>query len=131
MRSRVLWGLVALVSVAAIVIAVPALAGNQKTTGGQKSSMPGNVANGKIVYIKFCGKCHTLSAAGARGTLGNNLDHVEVTFSCAVSAIENGVGGIQAEYVLRNVSFSQVYDVAAYVATASKKIGSTPCTSIG
>ena len=125
MRSRVLWGLVALVSVAAIVIAVPALAGNQKTT------MPGNVANGKIVYIKFCGKCHTLSAAGARGTLGNNLDHVEVTFSCAVSAIENGVGGIQAEYVLRNVSFSQVYDVAAYVATASKKIGNTPCTSIG
>jgi hypothetical protein len=122
---------VALVSVAAIVIAVPALAASSKHAGGQKSAMPGNIANGKIVYIKFCGKCHTLSAAGARGTLGNNLDHVEVTFSCAVSAIENGVGGIQAEYVLRNVSFSQVYDVAAYVSTVSKKIGNTPCTSIG
>ena len=56
---------------------------------------------------------------------------MQVTFSCAVSAIENGVGGIQAEYVLRNVTFSQVYDVAKYVSSVSKKIGNTPCTSIG
>ena len=104
---------------------VPALA------AGGKSGTPGNVANGKVVYVKYCGKCHTLEAAGARGTLGNNLDHVEITFSCTVSAIENGVGGIQAEYVLRNVSFQQVYDVAAFVAASSKKIGNTPCTSIG
>ena len=122
MRSRVLWGLVALAVVAAVVIVVPALGAG---------SEPGNAANGKKVYIQFCGKCHTLAAAGARGTLGNNLDHVDVTFSCTVSAIENGVGGIQAEYVLRNVSFQQVYDVAKYVSAASKKIGSTPCTSIG
>ena len=85
-------------------------------SGTDAAIAPGNVANGKIVYVKYCGKCHTLEAAGARGTLGNNLDHVDVTFSCTVSAIENGVGGIQAEYVLRNVSFQQVYDVAAYVA---------------
>ena len=41
-----------------------------------------------------------------------------------MSAIENGVGGIQAEYVLRNVTFSQVYDVAKYVSRpCSKRIG--------
>ena len=34
-----------------------------------------------------------------------------------VTSIEEGVGGIQAEYVLRNVTFSQVYDVAKYVVT--------------
>src|SRR3954451_12415452 len=123
MRAKVLLGVVALVCAAAVVV-LPAMA-----TGGK--TQPGNIANGKIVYVKYCGKCHTLSAAGARGTLGNNLDHVEVTFSCTVSAIENGVGGIHAEYVLRKVSFQQVDDVAAYVSKASKKIGSTPCTSIG
>jgi hypothetical protein len=117
--------------VAAVSIAVPAVAANQHGNAPQKSSTPGNAVNGKKVYVKFCGKCHTLSDAGARGTLGNNLDHVDVTFSCAVSAIENGVGGIQAEYVLRNVTFSQVYDVAKYVSGASKKIGNTSCTSIG
>ena len=90
--------------------------------------MPGDIANGKMVYIKFCGKCHTLSAAGARGTLGNNLDHVQVTFSCAVSAIENGVGGIQAEYVLRNVTFSQVYDVAKYVSSVEQEDRQHPLT---
>ena len=124
MRSKLALGLGALVVVAAVIIAVPAIGAPQKAT-------PGDIVNGKKVYIKFCGKCHTLEAAGARGTLGNNLDHVQVTFSCAVSAIENGVGGIQAEYVLRNVTFSQVYDVAKYVSTVSKRIGHTPCTSIG
>ena len=125
MRAKLVWGLCALLFVVAVSIAVPAVAANQKT------SQPGNAVNGKLVYVKFCGKCHTLSDAGARGTLGNNLDHVDITFSCAVSAIENGVGGIQAEYVLRNVTFSQVYDVAKYVSSVSKKIGNTPCTSIG
>ncbi len=117
--------------VAGVAVAVPAVAANQQGSSPKAGSAPGDIVNGKTVYVKFCGKCHTLSAAGARGTLGNNLDHVQVTFSCAVSAIENGVGGIQAEYVLRNVTFSQVYDVAKYVSTVSKKIGNTPCTSIG
>jgi mono/diheme cytochrome c family protein len=127
MRSKVTWGLVALVFVAAVMIVVPALAANGKTA---KTSGPGNAANGKKVFVQFCAKCHTMAAAGAKGTLGNNLDHVAVTFSCVVSAIENGVGGIQAEYVLRNVTFSEVYDVARYVTVASQK-GNIPCTSIG
>ena len=100
MRVKLVWGLCALLFVVAVSIAVPAVAANQKT------SQPGNAVNGKLVYVKFCGKCHTLSDAGARGTLGNNLDHVDITFS-------------------------QVYDVAKYVSSVSKKIGNTPCTSIG
>ena len=131
MRVKLVWGLCALLFVMSVSIAVPALAANQNGSAKQQTSQPGNAVNGKLVYVKFCGKCHTLSDAGARGTLGNNLDHVQITFSCAVSAIENGVGGIQAEYVLRNVTFSQVYDVAKYVSSVSKKIGNTPCTSIG
>jgi mono/diheme cytochrome c family protein len=130
MSAKVLWGLAALLGVAAVIV-VPAMAAGGKSAQPTAKSQPGNFANGKIVYVKYCGKCHSLADAGARGTLGNNLDHVDVTFSCAVSAIENGVGGIQAEYVLRNVSFQQVYDVAAYVSKVSKKIGTTPCTSIG
>ncbi len=34
-----------------------------------------------------------------------------------VSSIEEGVGGIQAKYVLGNVTFNQVYDVAKFVVT--------------
>jgi cytochrome c6 len=111
MRAKVTWGLVALVFVAAIVIVVPALGARQK------SAEPGDLADGKKVYIQFCGKCHALAAAGAHGTLGPNLDQDAVTYTRVVTAIEEGVGGIQAEYVLRNVTFNEVYDVAKYVVT--------------
>jgi hypothetical protein len=128
MRSKLALGVVALFLVAGVAVVVPALAANEHGSSPKTGSIPGDVVKGKTIYVEFCGKCHTLSAAGARGTLGTNLDHVQVTFTCAIDAIENGVGGIQAEYVLRNVTFSQVYDVAKYVATASKKIGNTSCT---
>ena len=72
---------------------------------------------GKKVFVAFCGKCHTMAAAGSTGTLGPNLDQDAVTFSAVVTAIEEGVGGIQAEYVLRSVTFSQIYDVAKFVVT--------------
>jgi mono/diheme cytochrome c family protein len=111
MSSKFTWGLGALVCVVAVVLAVPAFAARQY------SSEPGNAADGKKVYIQFCGKCHALKAAGAQGTLGPNLDLDKVSYTRVVTSIEEGVGGIQAEYVLRNVSFNQVYDVAKYVVT--------------
>ncbi len=113
MRSRVTWGLLALPVIAAIVIFVPVAVG-----AGNHSTEPGNATAGKKVYIQFCGKCHALKAAGAQGTLGPNLDQDAVTYTRVVTAIEEGVGGIQAEYVLRSVTFKQVYDVAKYVVTA-------------
>ncbi len=111
MTTKFTWGLGALVCIAAVVFAVPALAARQRSTE------PGDVVNGKKVYIQFCGKCHALQAAGAHGTLGPNLDLDKVSYTRVVSSIEEGVGGIQAEYVLRNVTFSEVYDVAKYVVT--------------
>ena len=115
MKSRVTWGLAALICIAAIVFAIPAM--GARATKNQGVGDPGNIAMGKKVFIQFCGKCHALKAAGSKGTLGPNLDQDAVTYNRVVTAIEEGVGGIQAEYVLRNVTFSQVYDVAKYVVT--------------
>lgn len=115
MPSRFTWGLVALACVAALSVAVP-LALATATQSGE----PGNAANGKKVFVAFCGKCHTLAAAGAKGTLGPNLDSDKVNYTRIVTAIEEGVGGIQAEYVLRSVTFSEVFDVAKYIIAARK-----------
>jgi mono/diheme cytochrome c family protein len=114
MKSRVTWGLVALLCIAA-VFAIPAF--GARASHNQGVNDPGNLADGKKVFIQFCGKCHALKAAGSKGTLGPNLDQDAVTYNRVVTAIEEGVGGIQAEYVLRNVTFNQVYDVAKYVVT--------------
>jgi mono/diheme cytochrome c family protein len=121
MKSRVTWGLGALVCIAAVVFAIPAM--GARANAGQGAGDPGNLADGKKVYIQFCGKCHALKAAGAKGTLGPNLDQDAVTYNRVVTAIEEGVGGIQAEYVLRNVTFNQVYDVAKYVVTVRQAGG--------
>jgi mono/diheme cytochrome c family protein len=105
-------------ALAVIAATVPVALGAPK-----QSSTPGDLAIGKKVYVQFCGKCHALAAAGAKGTLGPNLDQDKVTFNRVVTAVEEGVGGIQAEYVLRQVSFDQVYDVAKYVTAVRHKGG--------
>jgi mono/diheme cytochrome c family protein len=55
--------------VAVGVVAIAAACG----TGGRVSG--GDVSHGKQVFTKSCASCHTLSAAGARGTIGPNLDN--------------------------------------------------------
>lgn len=128
MTARLIRGLVASACVTAVVVAVPvalaATRGSSGATAPQKASEPGDVATGKKVYIQFCGKCHTLAAVGAKGTLGPNLDQDKVSYTRVVTAIEEGVGGIQAEYVLRHVSFTEVYDVAKFV-VAARQAGGT------
>lgn len=115
MKSRLTWGLVGLLCLAAVIAAVPALGARLDSNQGQGD--PGNVADGKKVFVAFCGKCHALKAAGSTGSLGPNLDQDAVTYTRVVTAIEEGVGGIQAEYVLRSVTFNEVYDVAKFVVT--------------
>jgi mono/diheme cytochrome c family protein len=95
-----------------LAVAAPVAFGSSRQT-----TLPGSAAAGKKVFVAFCGKCHTMAAAGSNGTLGPNLDQDRVSFSEVVTAIEEGVGGIQAEYVLRDVTFSQIYNVANFVAT--------------
>src|ERR1700678_1866078 len=102
MTSRVTWCLISATVLTALALFVPLALG-----AGKKGSqfVPGNTAECKTVFVAFCGKCHTFTAAGMRGTLGPNLDQDRVSFSEVVSAVEEGVGGIQAEYILRDVTF--------------------------
>jgi cytochrome c2 len=118
MASRVTWGL-SFVSIAAFAFAVPLALGSPKP-----ASLPGNAAAGKQVFIQFCGKCHTMQAVGARGTLGPNLDQDIVSFTRVVTAVREGIGGIQAEYQFatscsrtspRCLTWNQLYDVARFV----------------
>jgi mono/diheme cytochrome c family protein len=89
-------------------------------------SAPGNAVAGKHVFIAFCGKCHTMRAAGSSGTLGPSLDVDRVSYARVITAIEEGVGGIQAEYVLRSLTFADIYDVAKFVVTDRAGPGVTP-----
>jgi mono/diheme cytochrome c family protein len=110
------WCLLSAACLAVVALFVPlAFGDNGAGLIPMSEKGPGNLKSGRQVFVSFCGKCHTMAAAGSKGTLGPNLDHVKVPYSGVVSAVEQGVGGIQAEYILRFVTFKQVQDVAAYV----------------
>ena len=120
-RARRWRGWVALAALAAALAASPAVLGGRLG----HSANPGNAAAGRLVFVQFCGKCHAMRAAGSSGTLGPNLDQDRVGYSRVIMAIEEGVGGIQAEYILRQVTIAQIYDVAKFVVSDRAGAGVT------
>ena len=125
MSPRRLLALLTLVVAGMLAIALPVMAGNYRPAqtesngvyDGLSSSHPGNAVNGKKIFIAFCGRCHVMAAAKSKGTLGPNLDRDAVSYTGVINAVIQGVGGIQAEYLLRALTFSQIYDVAKFVTT--------------
>jgi mono/diheme cytochrome c family protein len=141
---RRLVALPTLVAAGVLEVALPVMAGTgpAKTEAngvydGPASSHPGNAATGKQVFIADCGRCHAMKAANTHGALGPNLDHDSVSYTNVVNAVVQGVGGIQAEYVIvkayatmsqaqrdrarkgtRVMTFAQLYAVAKFVTTA-------------
>ena len=77
----------------------------------------GDPAAGKEVFASAgCGSCHTLSDAGATGSVGPNLDESSVDFAAAQEQITNGGGGMQA--YSGTLSDEEIANVAAYVVSA-------------
>jgi mono/diheme cytochrome c family protein len=82
-----------------------------ETGGGQ-----GDPAAGEQVFASAgCAGCHTLSAAGATGTVGPNLDDVKPDFDTVVTFVTNGSGPMPAFGEQGILTEQQIQDVAAYV----------------
>jgi len=121
---RRLLALLTLVTAGALAVALPVAADTYKpgpvvessgVPDGPIKSQPGSAVRGKKLFVVFCGKCHVMQAAHTKGTLGPNLDRDHVSYTGVINAVIQGVGGIQAEYLLRALTFSQIYDVAKFV----------------
>jgi mono/diheme cytochrome c family protein len=79
-------------------------------TGGEG----GDAANGAQVFASAgCGGCHTFAAANATGSVGPDLDEVDVTFDEVVEQVTNGGGAMPA--FGDELSEQEIQDVAAYV----------------
>lgn len=75
--------------------------------------------NGKAIFTKECGSCHTLANAGTTGTRGPNLDQLKPAFALVVKQVTNG-GAIMPAF--KNVlTKAQIEAVARYVATHAGK----------
>lgn len=96
-----------------------------ETTGGstgQETAPPeggGNPEAGKSVFASAgCGGCHTLSAAGASGNVGPNLDEAKPDMSLAVDRVTNGSGAMPS--FKGQLSDQEIADVAAYVVESTQ-----------
>jgi mono/diheme cytochrome c family protein len=78
----------------------------------------GDPAEGKEVFLSAgCASCHTLSDAGASGTIGPSLDAAQPPPELVVDRVTNGAGAMPS--FADSLSEAQIQDVAAYVSSVA------------
>jgi plastocyanin len=97
-----------------------------------KQAQHADVVDGKKVFVQKCGSCHTLARAGAKGTVGPNLDDA-FRNSLASGLERNTIKGAVHQQILypeiggvmpaKLVTGKVANDVAAYVAYAVDRPG--------
>jgi cbb3-type cytochrome c oxidase subunit III len=97
--------------VAAYVASVAGTAG----TGGSASA----ATDGATIFKTNCAACHTLSAAGATGTVGPDLDQLKPPTAIVVRQVTNG-GAIMPAFKSKLTS-AQIQAVAKYVSSSAGK----------
>jgi mono/diheme cytochrome c family protein len=77
-------------------------------------AVPGNPKAGAAVFASAgCSGCHTLEAAGAKGTVGPNLDQKKPSYATVKATVTNGKGSMPA--FKSTLTVTQIQNVAAYV----------------
>jgi len=91
--------------------------------GGKGSSSSGDKAAGsgtpgeKVFSTAGCANCHTMEAAGAKGTIGPNLDELRPNEQTVKRQVTNGGNGMPS--FKSKLSPTEIQQVAAFVSTAS------------
>ena len=89
--------------------------------------MPNNLELGKQLYRKYCGQCHALQAALAAGfgsdkglgqDGGPSFNNLKVPYNLSIVAVTEQFGG--HELVVKRMTWTQLNQVSAFVATATK-----------
>jgi mono/diheme cytochrome c family protein len=83
------------------------------------TAIEGDPVAGKEIFLGTagCAGCHTLSDAGASGTIGPNLDATQPSYDLAVERVTNGQGGMPS--FADTLTEEQIQDVAAYVSSVA------------
>ena len=62
--------------------------------GGRSGRYGPPTTSAEATFIRQCGACHTLAAAGTHGTAGTNLDDARPTERAVLRAIVDGPGAM-------------------------------------
>jgi mono/diheme cytochrome c family protein len=109
---------------ALVLLAVAACGGKKSATSGSSdtSSLPG----AKVFASAGCGGCHTLVAAGSKGTVGPNLDQLRPDTQTVARQVRNG--GVGMPSFAKKLSKAEISQVAAFVSASTS--GGGPSASV-
>ena len=86
-----------------------------ETTTEGETNAAGGVPEGEAVFKSAgCAACHTFKPAGATGTVGPNLDNVNLTAEQVQRQVENGGGAMPA--FKDRLSAAEIREVSNFVA---------------
>ena len=80
---------------AALALLLAGCGGRQKQASGTPSGPKPNAAGAKVFTSAGCGNCHTLKAAGSKGTVGPNLDDLKPAADRVARQVRNGGVGMR------------------------------------
>lgn len=93
---------------------------NAAAAPAQSSPIPAGanaIAGASVFRSAGCGSCHTMTAAGASGQIGPNLDDARPDFETVRAKVAAGGGGMPA--FSGQLNAAQIRDVAAFVAKSA------------
>jgi Cytochrome C oxidase, cbb3-type, subunit III len=85
--------------------------------GGDVSKAHREATGPQVFALAGCGDCHTLAAAGARGTVGPNLDQLQPSRGQVVDQVVQGGGGMPS--FASKLTRQEIDAVAEYVADSA------------
>jgi sulfite dehydrogenase len=97
-----------------VLVAGPSLVGAKRPASAHTAASP---ADGKAIFSSSCAGCHTLSAAGASGTVGPNLDTLAPDAATVDATVRAG-SGVMPSFE-GTLSDPQIKAVAAFVASSA------------
>jgi len=74
---------------------------------------------GAEVFTQNCATCHTLAAAGAKGTVGPNLDQLKPSESTVEKQVINGGGAMPAFGTTKILTPKEIKEVSKFVAAVA------------
>jgi mono/diheme cytochrome c family protein len=107
-----------LLIIAAFALAIPACGGNGDGDGGDQTGTLAESPGAKVFADAGCDDCHTLSAAGATGTVGPNLDELQPDAARVENKVRSGGGGMPS--FEDRLSDQEITDVAEFVEAATR-----------
>jgi mono/diheme cytochrome c family protein len=118
-RSLTAVCVVATALVLVLLFAGPSLIGAKKSsTNGATSGSGSGAPSGSAVFASAgCGRCHTLKAARASGTLGPNLDQLRPSTDTVSGIVRSGAGAMPS--FSGKLTDPQIAAVASYVSTVA------------